>query len=93
MTYEEWTTYQLKQVEEVLAMPGDLEERVVIRDFLKTFRGTLLRLRQAERFCVAAKALAEYKKPLETVLDSLDAWERMAISVQHPEAGRAQDVI
>lgn len=55
-----------------------LQNLVDVRGLLKSHRKILIRLRLAERFCVAAKALAEYKKPLEQVLNSLDAWQRVA---------------
>lgn len=70
---------EIQNIEKMLTnSDGYLQDLVDIRGLMESHRKILIRLRLAERFCVAAKALAEYKKPLESVLNSLDAWERVA---------------
>lgn len=81
-----WITNQLTQVDELLK--GDQPEHILrhivhVRSLLTTHKLLLLRLQAAERFCVAARSLAEYKKPLEHVLNHLDAWERL-VNVKAP---------
>ncbi len=78
-TPELWVDNQIKQIDECLSHPDDeITANINAADMLRSYRRTLLRLRQAERFCIAARSLAYYKQPLNAVITALDAWERIA---------------
>jgi len=80
MNHEAFVDRQIEQIDNMLSIVDDYELRRQIdhRSLLAMYRRTLVRLREAERFCVAAKALAYYKAPLESVITALDAWQRIA---------------
>jgi hypothetical protein len=83
MSSTNWCEHQLDQLQGILSLPDDeLAKQVNLRAMLRCFHSALIRLRSAERFCIAARTLAQYKRPLEHVLDALDGWERI---VGNPE--------
>lgn len=75
MNLEQLTTQRLNQTKTIL--DEKCFHLVDIESLLEEHYKLLQRLRCAERFCIAAKALAEYNKPLASVLNSLDAWEKV----------------
>ncbi len=76
---ELWVESQVRQIDDCLRHPeSDIHNHFNVTDMLKAYRSTLMRLKSAERFCVAARALAYYKQPLQAVITALDGWERIA---------------